>query len=145
MRGDKQTEPVFSYLVGHTGETLDAKRFVISENDLPEMAALFKSFQGNPEGFSSEDPRCKVFPISQFTPEGPWLINKWWSLEEREKLGDVEAETFVGSKELSTILEEASCAMAEQAETLQEIEQPALPSSARSRSHWRTGGTSKHP
>ena len=124
-RGDEQKEPVFTYLVSHTGETLDAKRFVISENDLPEMASLFKSFQGNPEGFSSDDPRCKVFPISKFTPEGPWLINKWWSLEEREELGDVDAETFVGSKELSTILEDASCSLTEQAEGLQAMERSA--------------------
>ena len=40
-----QSQPVFTYLVSNTGETLDAKRFVIAENDLPTMASLFKSFQ----------------------------------------------------------------------------------------------------
>ena len=124
---DEQVEPVFAYLVGHTGETLDAKRFVISENDLPEMASLFKSFQGNPEGFDApvDRPRCKVFPISKFTPEGPWLVNKWWALEEREELGDVDAETFVGSNELSVMMEEASCSLTEQAKGLQVVDRSA--------------------
>ena len=61
-----QKEPVFTYLVGNTGETLDAKRFVISENDLPKMASLFKQFQGNPNEFTTDNSRCKIFPIEKF-------------------------------------------------------------------------------
>ena len=61
---DRQTSPVFSYLVANIGETLDAKRFVIAENDLPQMASMFRSFQGNPSAFTTTDERCKVFPIA---------------------------------------------------------------------------------
>lgn len=120
--GDPQIHPVFAYLVGNIGETLDAKRFVIQENDLPPMASLFRLFQGNPEVFLTADPRCKVFPIDRFKPEGPWLINKWWSLEERERLGDVDAELFVGSGELSALLQESAESLAKNARTLQIME-----------------------
>ena len=103
-----QQAPVFTYLISNTGETLDAKRFIIAENDLPPMAALFRQFQGNPAEFHTADPRCKVFPIRQFKPEEHWMVNKWWPIEERERLGDVEAECFIGCGELSALLKDAS-------------------------------------
>ena len=120
--GDRQADPVFTYLVGNIGETLDAKRFVIAENDLPAMAAQFRLFQGNPEEFASIDPRCKLFPIDRFASADHWLVNKWWPLEERERLGDVEAENFVGPSELSTILSDTVGALGKHAKGLQSLE-----------------------
>ena len=119
---DQQVQPVFSYLVSHTGETLDAKRFTVPENDLPVMAALFKAFQGNPDLFLPNNPRCRAFPISRFTPEGPWLVDKWWSLEEREKLGVTDTHTFVGLEELAGLVEEAADVLQNQAECLRRFE-----------------------
>ena len=123
---DRQTSPVFTYLVSHTGETLDAKRFATEENDLPPMASLFRAFQGNPEVFLSNDPRCKVFPISRFIPEGPWLVDKWWTLDEREQLGAVDVETFVGSHELSSMLEETAASLTQQAQRLKALDRVAV-------------------
>ncbi len=117
-----QKQPVFTYLINNTGETLDAKRFVIAENDLPQMAALFKVFQGNPEGFQTADPRCKVFPAQKLKTEDHWMVNKWWPLEEREQLGDIEAECFVGSGELGGMLKDVSGAICDQANALARIE-----------------------
>lgn len=120
--GDVQSHPVFTYLVGSIGETLDAKRFVIAENDLPQMAAEFKLFQGNPVAFHAIEARCRVFPIDRFEADGHWLINKWWPLEERERLGDVEAECFVGPGELSAMLRSATTSLGVHAHTLQGLE-----------------------
>jgi hypothetical protein len=117
-----QEQPVFTYLVSNTGETLDAKRFVISENDLPAMAALFKQFQGNPAEFHATDPRCKIFPVKRFKPEEHWMVNKWWPIEERERLGDVEAECFIGSGELSALLKDAYGAIDKQATIMVNME-----------------------
>lgn len=117
-----QTSPIFTYLVSNTGETLDAKRFVIAENDLPTMASLFKLFQGNPEAFETTDPRCKVFPSRKFKPEDHWMVNKWWPLEEREKLGDSVAECFIGPGELSALLRDASGAIGKQAKMMAAVE-----------------------
>jgi type I restriction enzyme M protein len=118
----KQRAPVFSYMITSVGETLDAKRFVIAENDLPAMASLFRLFQGNPEAFSCADPRCKVFPIERFAPEEHWLVNKWWSLEERERLGDIGADAFVGANELSDMLQETSLMIGEIAADLSSLD-----------------------
>lgn len=89
-RGSVQQSPVFTYLVGSVGETLDAKRFLIPDNDLPGMASQFKLFQGNPGLFSSIDPRCKIQPFERFEPEADWLVDRWWSEAELLALGDVE-------------------------------------------------------
>ena len=85
-----QVEPVFTYLIGSVGETLDAKRFVIPDNDLPGMASQFRLFQGNPSLFSSIDPRCKVQPVERFDPNGDWLIDRWWNEDELRALGHVD-------------------------------------------------------
>lgn len=85
-----QTTPVFTYLIGSVGETLDAKRFLVPDNDLPGMASQFKLFQGNPDLFSSIDPRCKVQPIERFDPQADWLVDRWWSDGELLALGHVE-------------------------------------------------------
>jgi type I restriction enzyme M protein len=117
-----QKQPVFAYMVANTGETLDAKRFVIAENELPAAAAAFKTFQGNPEEFQTSDPRCKAFPAAMFKPEEHWLVNKWWSLVERERLGDAEIESFVSPGELAAILFEASNSISTQAKSLAAFE-----------------------
>ena len=106
--GDPQTHPVFTYLVSEIGETLDAKRFTTQENHLPDMAAQFRLFQGNPIAFDSIDARCRIVPIHEFDPEEHWLVNKWWSREERERLGDVEPESFVAVDEMAAILADAA-------------------------------------
>ena len=109
--GDPQTQPVFTYLVSDIGETLDAKRFTIPENNLPGMAGQFRLFQGNPTEFISIDPRCRVVPIDEFDPEEHWLINKWWSRDERELLGDIEPESFVTAGEMAAILADSATAL----------------------------------
>lgn len=74
-----QRDPVFTYLISEVGETRDAKRFTIAQNDLLGMAAEFRSFQGNPSKFATNDPRCKIFSIDRFRTDEHWLVNKWWS------------------------------------------------------------------
>jgi type I restriction-modification system DNA methylase subunit len=85
-----QHNPVFTYLIGSVGETLDAKRFVIPENDLPEMASQFRLFQGNPSLFEASDPRCKIQPIERFDPQQDWLVDRWWSEPELLDLGQID-------------------------------------------------------
>ena len=120
--GTKQSDPVFTYVISEVGETRDAKRFVIPENDLPEMASVFRLFQGNPKVFSTQDKRCKVFPIGRFAPDEHWLVNKWWSREEREQLGDLDEEAFVGPQDLVVALRETSKNLERHAEVIEGIE-----------------------
>lgn len=116
--GDAQRESVFTYLIGEVGETRDAKRFVIPNNDLPSMSAAFRLFQGNPREFSSGDSRCKLFPIDRFRPDEHWLVNKWWPREERERLGDLDEESFVSPTELAPLLKETGLTLGKYAEAL---------------------------
>lgn len=121
---DKQRNPVFTYLVSNIGETLDARRFTVEDNDLPSTAASFRLFQGNPLVFKSQDPRLKVWPIERFKPEEHWMVEKWWTREERETLKDIDEETFIGATELSLKLEETSDLLADLARSLKIPESP---------------------
>ncbi len=83
----EQDFPVFTYLVSNIGETLDVKRFEIEDNDLNTAKNLFNQFKGSPKSFNTDDPRCKIQPFIKFVKEKDWNIDKWWTQEEKIKLG----------------------------------------------------------
>ncbi|HEC88579.1 MAG TPA: N-6 DNA methylase [Thermoplasmata archaeon] len=83
----EQTDPVFTYLVTNIGETLDVYRAEIPQNDLKDMVKQFKYFMVNKKDFDSLNLRCKVFPIEKFAPQSHWCVDRWWSKEEKIKLG----------------------------------------------------------
>jgi len=91
----KQDTPVFTYYVSNIGETLDINRFEIEENDLDKAKNLFNQFKGSPNTFKTDDPRCKIQPISRFEKEKYWIVDRWWSKDEKEKLGIVEKEDIL--------------------------------------------------
>src|SRR5581483_2922491 len=109
--GEAQSHPVFTYLVSHVGETLDANRFEIPEkNDLGEMVLLFNQFKSsktNPhiihllEGQSS---RCKVFPLDKFEHSSHWSVDRWWSKEEKIELGIEEEVEEINPEEFLELL-----------------------------------------
>jgi len=62
---EKQTDPVFTYLVSEIGESRDINRFDIEQDDLTEAVELFNSFKGNKKNFHKfqevkPDKRCKL-------------------------------------------------------------------------------------
>jgi type I restriction enzyme M protein len=118
---DRQSDPVFTYLVTRIGETLDAKRFTTPDNDLPHCADQFRLFQGNPQHFSSDHPRIKTIPISRFNPAEHWMVDRWWSRSEREALGDLSVASFVDSEKLKTELQQLDVQMESLQSELQSI------------------------
>lgn len=106
-RGDIQTDPVFTYLVSEIGESRDVYRFDIEQNDLNEATTLYNFFKGNKSGFSTinKDPRCKVVPIDDFTPEENWSVDRWWSKDERIALGVEEEGKSIKLDELPYFIE----------------------------------------
>lgn len=92
---EAQTTPVFTYLASSIGETLDINRFSIEDNDLDKAKNLFNQFKGSPTTFKTDDPRCKLQPISKFFDEKYWVIDKWWSNEEKVELGIIEKDEVV--------------------------------------------------
>ena len=84
-----QTDKVFTYFVSEIGESRDAYRFYIEEDDLSEAAILYTLFKGNKNNFSkfNKDPRCKIFSIDFFDPDKNWCVDRWWNDEEKVSLG----------------------------------------------------------
>ncbi len=83
----KQTEPVFAYIVQSIGETLDANRLAIEDNDLIEMVGLFRQFRAAPATFESRSPRCKTVAFDTIADRRDWRVERWWSRPERVRLG----------------------------------------------------------
>jgi len=103
-----QNYPVFTYLVSSIGETLDINRFEIEDNDLDKAKNLFNQFKGSPNSFNTDDPRCKIQPIKKFEKEKYWIIDKWWSKDEKIKLGILKEEEEVNIEEYKDMVSEFS-------------------------------------
>ncbi len=82
---EKQLDKIFTYVITNTGETLDAQRFEC-ENDFPTMVKNYKIFHAYPEEFTTDDPKCKIWPLSKFTSDEHWSVDRWWSASERIEL-----------------------------------------------------------
>jgi len=106
-KADVQTDPVFTYIVSEIGETRDIYRFDIEQNDLDEAAKSYNSFKGSSDYFiqNNKDPRCKIFPIEQFTPEANWSVDRWWNREENIALGIEEEDKAIKLEEFPYFLE----------------------------------------
>lgn len=100
--GSTQGSPVFTYLVSEIGESRDARRVEIEQNDLTSMEAEFRFFQASPTSYQSKDPRCRIVAWPEFDQQRHWLIDRSWTHEEKVELGitdetvEVDAETLRG-------------------------------------------------
>ncbi|OGJ44132.1 hypothetical protein A2272_06055 [Candidatus Peregrinibacteria bacterium RIFOXYA12_FULL_33_12] len=107
-----QTDPVFTYLVSEIGETRDIYRFDKDQNDLQEAVTLYSFFKGNKRGFEkiNSDKRCKIQPFDNFlnTFDKNWIIDKWWTEEERINLGIIEKKDKVSLLEFAIIIEDVA-------------------------------------
>jgi type I restriction-modification system DNA methylase subunit len=110
---ETQEEPVFTYLVSDIGERLTSvKREEIDENDLPEMEKFFRVFMATRS--SSKDilekvsPRCKIQDISLFQDSSHWVIDRWWTRDEKIGIGIEEATGTVAIPELNSVITELS-------------------------------------
>lgn len=82
-----QTMPVFTYLVSEIGETRDAKRFTVPQNDLVQLVSLFNQFKNSNGSFKSSTLRCKIVPFIEFNQKRQWLVDRYWKKEEKVALG----------------------------------------------------------
>ena len=107
-KAEKQTEPVFTYLVSEIGESRDIYRFDIEQNDLEKAVNLYNFFKGNKTEFDkiNTDKRCKIQPIEKFEPETHWSVERWWTKEEQIELGIVEEDKVVKFEEFPNLLDD---------------------------------------
>ena len=89
-RAQVQEHPVFTFLVSNIGEKLTSvEREEIEDDDLPEMERLFKVFDAtkhDPTTSFEQHPRCKIQPFETFRSESHWVVDRWWSREEKSAL-----------------------------------------------------------
>jgi hypothetical protein len=120
-----QKTPVFTYLVSEIGESRDVYRFNIEQDDLNEAVTLYSFFKGNKTSFEkiNTDKRCKIFPFSKFQTsiEQSWIIDKWWSEEEKVELGISEKKEKIGLLEFSTMIEDIANSIKGFQEEIQEL------------------------
>lgn len=109
IAGTPQNSKVFTYLVSSIGETLDVNRFETpGKSDLETAKDMFNLYKGSPDNFPIDkmnDPRCKLIPIDRLLNEG-WIIDKYWSVEEKIALGIEEKETVVDVEGFKKLLDE---------------------------------------
>ncbi|MEZ4912338.1 MAG: restriction endonuclease subunit S, partial [Saprospiraceae bacterium] len=109
---DVQNDPVFTYLVSEMGESRDVYRFDIDQDDLSEAVKLFKGFRGSKEYFieNNSEKRCKIIPFSTFVNsiDSSWIIDNWWSEEEKIELGISEKKDKLGLLEFSSLVEDVA-------------------------------------
>lgn len=106
---DAQTAPVFTYLVSNIGERLTSvRREDIEADDLPEMESLFRIFMGAPTQtktiLEKHSQRCKIQDIKRFQQEPHWVIDRWWTVQERAALGALESPEAAARGEVDTRL-----------------------------------------
>lgn len=120
---DKQTKPVFTYLVTDIGETLDVYRFDTGKSDLEKAKNLFRMFEGNENYFTTDDKRCKIQSFSKFEEEvnNYWTVDRWWTKEEKIELWIEEQEEVLNAEEFLTKLQEVKGKIDEMEKELKEF------------------------
>lgn len=86
-----QRTPVFNFLITEIGETRDAKRLNKIKksnvpNDLIKCTHFFRTFNADPLNFHQTDNKLKVIPFQEFEVMSNWLIDRLWTVEEKEEL-----------------------------------------------------------
>ncbi len=120
---DVQTDPVFTYLVSEIGESRDVYRFDIDQDDLKEAVTLYSFFKGNKSNFAkiNKDERCKLQPFDLFKPDNHWSIDRWWSNDDKVRLGIIEEEKPVEITVFSELVNDISNSLKEFSSILKEV------------------------
>lgn len=105
-----QAKLFFTYLISEIGETRDAKRFEIAENDLTKMAKTFRSFIANRDDFDVDNLRCKIQHISRLQNKH-WLIDRDWTDDEKKEIGIADEITEIEEHEFFDLLSEVGNSM----------------------------------
>lgn len=126
-KGQIQSTPVFTYIVSEIGETRDVYRFEIAQNDLLEAVTLFNFFKGAKQRFEkiNTDKRCKIQPFERFKNEveNSWVVDNWWSEQEKIVLGVLKKSEKYDLFEFSLLIDEISSNLAALKSELLELEQ----------------------
>ncbi|KXT65487.1 hypothetical protein [Streptococcus sp. DD04] len=110
-----QDYPVFTYIAGSIGETLDVYRFDSEENDLKQAVIkynYYRQFQDKNnlqepiKSFLLDDSRLKLLPIEELDSKKSWIIENWWSEEEKIAIGLKKEKQVVSIDEFQAMIDD---------------------------------------
>lgn len=102
--GEMQSTPVLVALVSEIGESRDARRVPIVQNDLTEVVEAHAFFQANKARYKPTSERIKVLDYSEFESLRHWQVDRLWTREEREALGIQEERVEVDEAEFRELV-----------------------------------------
>lgn len=123
----KQDYPVFTYIATSIGESLDVYRFDIDENDLKEAVAKYNFYRKEDKNnlrdliktHIESDSKLKLIDIKEFDKDKSWIIENFWSEEEKIEIGLKKAKKIVTVDEFQMLLDDMISLMNEFKEELE--------------------------
>ena len=109
-----QDYPIFTYIANSIGETLDIYRFDTEENDLKLAVIKYNFFRKNNKknleeplkSFILNDPKLKLIDISDFSKDKSWIIENWWTEDEKVAIGLKKEKNVVTIDEFKELVED---------------------------------------
>lgn len=128
-----QGDPVFCYLCNSIGEELNINRFETDQNDLEEAVNQYRVFNAmrdknqfkavryDEQGIPTIDKKCKIIPIQDFQQSvaSSWVIDTYWTDEEKVELGFKEPANILTIPELQALIDVVVESIAEYKEDLE--------------------------
>ncbi len=110
----QQNYPVFTYIANTIGETLDVYRFDNDDNDLKEAVTKYNFYRKGDKNnilepiksYMEADKKLKLINIDEFTKDKSWIIENFWSEEQKVELGLKKAKNIVTVEEFQDLIED---------------------------------------
>ncbi len=95
-----QNYPVFSAIAFNIGESLDVDRIPIEANDLITIVREYKYFHVDRNSYISSFKNIKIVPFNNFIDDNNWIIENYWSSDEKIELGLLTSSKNVSDEDL---------------------------------------------
>lgn len=124
----QQDYPVFCYIANSIGESLDSYRFDNDDNDLKEAVQKYNFFRKSDDknnliepikSHIEHDKKLKLISISEFSSDKSWIIENWWSENEKIEIGLKKARKFITPTEFQDLLSDVILTLNEFKEEIQ--------------------------
>jgi len=123
VKSTRQNYPVFLYICNSIGEELNTNRFDMpNDNDLHEAVCKYNNYKYMPDRKKLQEPfktyfesdiKFKQLSIEQLKPNTSWIIENWWTEQEKIKIGLKEEKNEVSVWEYQDLLNETMFVMEE--------------------------------
>ena len=95
-----QDFPVFMAIAKTIGESLDVDRIRQSDNDLFTITREYKYFHADNKSYQNNFPIIKTIPYEKFKDNFNWIIENYWTLDERANLGLIDIDVDIDEDDI---------------------------------------------